>query len=327
VTLTGETITAPSGRARVQLGSATSSDRRFFAVQLRNETGVCTDRFTINRDGQTTIHGDTTLHGDLIVGSLLLHLHDLKDSAGVEFRPLASSPEEAAPWQIYHAVESQEGAPIHQLRLELAHPADQGEASLYKLVIGHADSSGFMPCLSVTADCTVTVHGNLSNLVIQGQLVQRPVQADPDDPRFTDALLDQWLQGTTNAGVVLAPLGLELTAPAEVQAGTALHYRITVRNISTRAVAPVQIRGTLTVQRYRQTVLQQSIEEDFPALRPGQQEEIPGEYTVPRPSAYGVVIIAVTALGIGPAGNIVHTEAQRIVRVTVPVGSEPEGVL
>jgi hypothetical protein len=442
VTLTGETITAPSGRARVQVGSATSGDRRFFAVQLRNETGIFTDRFTINRDGQTTIHGDTTLHDDLIVGSLMLRSDDLKDSArlartlrdaqdpltqylrrafpvetaqslaeyrgacppsgalqvalvtelnrvlddvalynaqrfahvrlrqetdalgtlleqtpqttqnreflqrlfnrllledgypeaivrmgvtpGVEFRPLAASPEEAAPWQIYHAVESQDGAPIHQLRLELAHPADKGEASLYKLVIGHADSSGFIPCLTVTADCTVTVHGNLA---IQGQLVQRPIQADPDDPRFADALLDQWLQWTTSTGTVLVPLGLELTAPAEVQAGATLNYTITVRNISTRAVASVQIRGTLTVQRRGRTVARQSIEEDFPVLEPGQQENILREYTVPRPSAPGVVIIAVTALGVGPAGNIVHTEAQRIVRVTVPEGSEPEGVL
>jgi hypothetical protein len=440
VTLTGETITAPSGRARVQVGSATSGDRRFFAVQLRNETGVFTDRFTINRDGQTTIHGDTTLHGDLIIGSLMLRSDDLKDPArlartlrdaqdpltqylrtvlpttiehldeyrgacppsdvlqvalvtglnnvlddatlydaqrfahvrlrqetealgelleqspqtqnsqllqrlfnrllledgypeaimrmgvtpGVEFRPLAAPPKDAAPWQIYHAVESQDGAPVHQLRLELAHPADKGEASLYKLVIGHADSNRFVPCLSVTADCTVTVHGNLVTL---GQLIQRPVQAAPDDPRLADALLDKLIQGTIAAGVALDPLRLELTAPAEVQAGATLHYTITVRNISTRAVAQVQLRGTLTVRCHGQIVAQQQIEENIPTLAPGLQV-IPKDYAVPELSAPGVVVIDVTALGVGPAGNSVQTAAQpATVNITVPEGSAPEGVL
>jgi len=441
VTLTGETITAPSGRARVQVGSATSGDRRFFAVQLRNETGAFTDRFTINRDGHTTIHGDTTLHGDLIVGSLMLCSDDLKDSArlartlrdaqdpltqylraafsattvrhldeyrgacppssvlqaavvtelnnvlddaalydaqrfahvrlreetdalgklleqppqtqnsqllqrlfnrllledgypeaivrmgvtpGVEFRPLAAPPKEAAPWQIYHAVESQDGAPIHQLRLELAHPADKGEASLYKLVIGHADSNRFVPCLTVTADCTVTVHGDLVTLE---QLVQRPVQPDPDDPRFTDALLDQWLQGIATAGValdsLLDPLRFELTALPAVPAGATLDKPITILNISTRAVASVQVRGTLTVQSQGQTItpapLTLTIQADFDTLEPG-LHVILSNYVVPAGSAPGVVVISVTALGVGPAGNIVHTAAQRTVNITVPEG-------
>jgi hypothetical protein len=432
VALTGETITAPSGRARVQVGSGTSGDRQFFAVRLPDENGAFIDRFTIDRDGHATIHGETTLDGDLIVGSLTLRTDDLNDPArlartlrdaqdplsqylrgtfsqetldqlsgyrgvcppsgmlqevlvtalntaledltlydaqrfahvrlreetealrkmiqrnpqtqnrqllqrlfnrllledgypeviapmgvtpSVEFRPMETPPEAAAPWQIYHTIVSQNDTLIHQLRLELGHPGDTGNPSLYKLVIGHAGINGFVPCLTVAADCTVTIHDNLT---IMGQLVQGPIQADPDDSRFADALLDQWLQGIATAGATLDSLRLELTAPEEVSAGGPLNYTITVRNIGTRPVTPVQLRGSLTVRMQGQTVDQQEIRHDLATLDPG-REDIVTTYDVTAEG--GDITIAVTALGIGPAGNIVSASASKMVQIIT--SSEP----
>jgi len=57
------------------------------------------------------------------------------------------------------------GTPVEQLRLVLGDPVDSGSAT--EFVIGCFTNGQFKPCLTVAADGTVTVHGNL---VVQGTL-------------------------------------------------------------------------------------------------------------------------------------------------------------
>jgi hypothetical protein len=55
------------------------------------------------------------------------------------------------------------GKPVEQLRLILGDPAAAGAAT--ELVIGCFANGQFKPCLTVAADGTITVHGNL---VVEG---------------------------------------------------------------------------------------------------------------------------------------------------------------
>jgi len=54
--------------------------------------------------------------------------------------------------------------------------------------------------LTVTADCNVTVHGNLEP---RGQVLQGPIQADPDDAHFAAHLTKRWLAGVALASLML----------------------------------------------------------------------------------------------------------------------------
>ena len=88
--------------------------------------------------------------------------------------------------------------PIHQLRVEIGHPGDQGDPSRHQLVIGGwlDNPPGFDACLRV-GRCTIEILGDLH---VTGQILEGPVQADPDDPRFGAALLERWLRALTTAG-------------------------------------------------------------------------------------------------------------------------------
>lgn len=134
---------------------------------------------------------------------------------GMTFHPLAQLPAQAAPWQVYHAVVKPEEAPqagaaspidtaaakqspkeIHQLRIEVQNPGDTGDPRLYRFVIGKRDDAAgadgdaeapFIECLIVQADGTVAMLGD--QVRVNGQVLEGPVQANPEDPRLAAALV------------------------------------------------------------------------------------------------------------------------------------------
>jgi hypothetical protein len=321
-TLVGGVISAPSGRARMLIGGEMAGDRRRFAVSLPDASGSFTDRFSIDRDGNTLIHGNTTItDGDLTVAEA-----GARSAWGLEFRPLSAPANVPMPWHMYHTVATQNDTPIHQLRVEIGHPGDKGDPSRHQLVVGSwSDTPAqFDACLMVSADCTVEIRGNLR---VTGQILEGPVQADPDDPRFGAALLEPWLRALTTAGTqtdaFYNTLQVTLDTPYEISSGDTLSYSVTVRNTSASTVTHIQLYETLSVRGA--VVRQGRMGSNELTLGPNEfvqvrTADIQMNYEVPAGPA-GDIIVAVMALGVGAAANVVQASD----RQTVPILSSESG--
>jgi hypothetical protein len=104
--------------------------------------------------------------GQLEIGGALLLGGDLHLAGGrvVLPQPLAEGSSPNPGWQLDHVqTTGASGTAVEQLRLVLGDPATTGAAT--EFVIGSFSNGQFTPCLTVAADGTVTVHGNL---VVQG---------------------------------------------------------------------------------------------------------------------------------------------------------------
>jgi hypothetical protein len=109
-----------------------------------------------HRDGQP---------GQLEVGGALSLGGDLQVDGGrvVLPQPPPTGTKDSPGWQLDHVTTTRAGVTIEQLRLALGDPAAAGNST--ELVIGCFTNGQFKPCLTVGADGTVTVHGNL---VVEG---------------------------------------------------------------------------------------------------------------------------------------------------------------
>ena len=104
--------------------------------------------------GRLEIGGALTVSGDLTI-----------NSGGVVLPQVPAAGAGPNPgWQLDHVKTTDaSGKPVEQLRLILGDPATAGAAT--ELVIGCFANGQFKPCLTVAADGTITVHGNL---VVEG---------------------------------------------------------------------------------------------------------------------------------------------------------------
>jgi hypothetical protein len=269
-TLTGETVVAPSGVARMQVGSELQSDGRIFAVTLANAAGKLIERVGIDREGNTFITGNTTVKKSLTdVNSNELHVR-VGPARLLNFRPLAATPAAAAPWQIYRTSVKENKRPIQQLRFEIAHPGDKAAPELSRLVIGKRAAGVFSACFTVSADCTLTIEGDVN---VGGQLVEGPVQPDATDPRFAGLLAQNWLVGTKvgEVGATTGTIQGTVTDTNRVpmpNVSVELKSNAFTRNIVTdlvgRFVAPVIPIGGYTITAeppgFKRTVVQTTLD-------------------------------------------------------------------
>ena len=194
VGLVGEGVVGPSGRVAVQIGAQDETDENRFAVYVAG-TDPTVPRFALRTDGTARIEGETTISGDLTLRG-----------GAAEFQPgTAGSP--AAPWRVYHAHDAAQD--IHELRVQMARPAPGGATGTNQVVIGSwrkaADETGteseaFHPCLTVSDDGTVTVHGNL---VVTGSIVaeaEAAAELSDEAKRFIGSSL---LTGIGGAGSLI----------------------------------------------------------------------------------------------------------------------------
>jgi hypothetical protein len=320
VTLIGETVNAPSGRARMQVGSEAAGDRRRFAVSLPDEAGTFVDRLVIDQYGDTTVQGDTVLGGDLIL---------VADEAGVEtrsvpniiFEPMPALLEVARPWQIYHTAVSQENVSGHQLRLEIGHPADKDDPGSYSLVIGREiGCGGFDPYLIVWSDGTVGLP-NDKGVIVEGQVTEGPIQLDPDDPHFgelEEKLTDLWLHSLAKAGervdlFYAADLHLqlsELDPPRRVEAGTSLVYSFSVSNAGASAITDIQLFEIVTIG---DDVVSQRPIGDIAILNPAATHSGFGRYDVPANESLIGQAITVEVMARWPsAGTVAQVSSKKV---------------
>ena len=182
VGLVGEQVAAPSGRARVQIGAEQDGDPRRFAVWVpADDPGG--PRLQIDDSGEVGVRGNLTVDGDVTIDGYI--------ELGVGPARAGSSP-----WSISH-VQTDSG---EELRIELPAPA-AGPAA--QVVVGHwdADTKQFQPCLTVGADCTVTLTGDL---VVEGSVTMHGELFAPGlGPEATRAAMSSFLTGVGGASTLL----------------------------------------------------------------------------------------------------------------------------
>jgi hypothetical protein len=212
-TLVGEELRDPAGRARLAFGRVEGRER--LALGLRDAAGETVERLAVERlplplpvrarPGEcppriaaapppfwkATVRATTARAGGL-------KLKPLQDGGprGLQFATPIPVPETPAPWRIYRVAADPEGAHPAELRFEIGHPGDKGDPTTHKLVLGDVDDGAILPWLTVTADCTVTVHGDL---IVEGQVIRAPVPSNPDDPAFAGVVTDAWAKGISAA--------------------------------------------------------------------------------------------------------------------------------
>jgi hypothetical protein len=131
-------------------------------------------------------------------------------AVALEVGPARAGP---SPWSISH-VQPDGG---EELRIELPAPPAAGTAA--QVVVGHwdADTNQFQPCLTVGADCTVTLTGDL---VVEGSVTMHGELFAPGlGPDATRAAMSSFLTGVGSAGTLLgqlfpSPIGEVLTSEA-----------------------------------------------------------------------------------------------------------------
>ncbi len=201
--LVGEAVTAPSGRAKVQIGAESEADENRFAVFVpAPQTGSEeTPRLAIDKDGELNIHGETSLHGDLTI-----------KGGTVEFsEPLPTADDTQQPWRIYRHYQEAQGTgenDTHELRIEMA--GNSGGTN--KVVVGawSEDLKTFQPCLSILDTCQVIVHGDLFvSGAIDGEVEEAKKRAEREESREAVNMVSAALHsGMAGVGAPLASFAL-----------------------------------------------------------------------------------------------------------------------
>lgn len=353
--LTGELVLAPSGRARMQVGSELEGDSRRFGVSVADASGEFTERLAVDRSGNTVVTGNTTIGIEAdatIVRQKAAEAEAKRLASGrpaaasgttveraaasrlvmrpppgtgqtqtteplcgavtrtngetpgaarmINFQPLAVTPAAAAPWQIYRTAIKQDKRTIRQLRIEIGHPGDKGDPKLWKLTIGApaisapGDPPDFKPLLTVSADCTVTIEGNVN---VAGELQEGPIQADPSDPRFAPLIASQWVQGTVIGEVAAAPGSIHATVKDEI-GGVVPGAAAKIENaaLGLKRVAVTDVRGEFTTPnlpagRYTVSIVATGFDPEVTTvnLAVGQKADIPITLKVPPGTIQGTV--------------------------------------
>lgn len=299
IALVGEAVISPGGRApassaagdwvAMQVGAERARDPRRFAVSLPDGAGRIADQLVIDRRGNLAANANVTAGQGL-------------SARGCGFGP-APQPAQAAPWRIYRPAASAKGRRGGMLHIELPHPGQDGDPASYRLVLAGAGQTG--PCLSVRADGTVIVHGDLQ--VKQGQLIEQGAGI-LSNPQVASAALAQWLQSGINTALSVS---FAITGRA---AGQPLGYAVQLRNRGSLSIADLAATITVLVEGAAH-YLKEPLRLGAPALDAGKTmdlAELP-PISLPAGLAAGAQIsIVVTAIGIDASGHLAYGAAARI---------------
>lgn len=335
VGLIGETVTAASQGARMEIGSEQGGGWRFAISLPDSTTGLLEDnRLVIDSYGRNTLRGRVVLQ-------LSAEQNDRQDEAdlilpardpakeppyGLSLEKPIDAPGQATPWRMYHAQvkpPAQDGQPpappLDQLRMELFNPGDQGQPDLYELVIGATEKvidastmteeEKFCPRLRIGADCSVTVYGDV---MLTGSLTQGPIPADPTDPRFVEAIVDSIGRGIS-ASTVESTLEIEIRNPGEVEvmpvAGEPWTYQVTLQNKGTAPVTDIRVNLIVIMPN-------EALTEPLPViskLSPNDSISFSRQVT---PQQGGTLTVSVTAVGFGPQFRTMSKQANRDFNIT-----------
>lgn len=344
VKLVGEKVAAPSGRARVRVGSELASESQRFSVSLPDAHGTHVEHLSIDRAGRTTVRGNARLGDNLLMrkgadaqipsqagrdhcSRARTRADEELAARAVIFRPPVALPAEAAPWQIYRTTITRDKKQVRQLRVEVAHPGDDGDPRLNKLAVGHSEATGeFTSCLTVTADCLVTIVGDLK---VNGQLIEGAIKADPTDPRFGAELLNQWSKGVAAAKAQLPNVfpggGIELEVTVEsvsaIALGGVLNYAVKVVNKGLSGITSVQLYINVAYKNTSGDVIagEKRTYGSF-NLASGEAKTSSSFTYGGATDTNGTLVIAATVIGVGALSNVISEKVEKSVEVYEPVG-------
>jgi hypothetical protein len=267
------------------------------------------DRLAIDPQGRTRVPGAVS-----IAGAVRLPAQAARASRRLSLGATAAAAA-AAPWTLTHVDPPPPDRSPAELRVELAAPPADGDPSLYRLQVGRTDEHGrFVPCLTVDAGCSVTVHGRL---VVKGQLIEGPIQADPADPRFAAALVGQWAEGLTSASrqvdlVYAAELKVGIQPGPAPRPGDSFPYTVTVQNPGRGPATDIALYETLAVDG---AVVRRRKLADQVRLDAGKEARYQLTYDIPPGTGGQRLIMAVSAIGIGPVSNYLSASAEAAVDI------------
>ncbi|MBK9749010.1 MAG: hypothetical protein IPO91_19845 [Chloroflexi bacterium] len=235
-------IINPDERVRVTLDTEAENDSRRFSVATTDLTSEMQDQLMINRVGDTYFYGEVALKSDQPV---------TLNSFGLRLEPHAP-PETPQAWRMYTAIgtegEDTDQHPFTELRVELYHPGKLGDPADYRLELGvygldEKNLRVFSPFLTVVANGTVIMRGDIS----ADQVLQSPIDADLNDPRFQDLLIDP----------VFLNQGLEVTFPNADAAGVITVSKskrpgVQLKNVSGTAINSINLYADVRTNGGRQ---------------------------------------------------------------------------
>jgi hypothetical protein len=309
--LVGESITAASKRTSVQVGNEISGKPERFMVNVGD-----TSTLSIDRAGSTILYGNAVVGGDIMIA-------DSTDSVYVaDFSGPTVPGQTASPWSIYRtSAPGPSGTPVAQLRFEIQSPDGKSDPKGLAFSIGHYQDKAFVPCISVASDCTVTVNGILN---IAGQIIQSPIPADPQDPRFGLAVTQTWTAGLTTAATELdvlqsTALQVQINVQSQGPVGQPLQYTVDVSNSGRFTVNHIHTYATLAMDS---EIQRRELSPADLILQAGQDHSFntPVPFT---PSQAGRITLAVTAIGVGQIGNTVSAQDTTTVDVQIQSAERP----
>jgi hypothetical protein len=312
--LTGESVRAPSGRASLQVGAESAGDPRRFAVLTEVAPPPTDDdtpepltpspQLVVNHEGDLEVYGTSDLNGDVkVIPSA--HLPG-EAHAGVEFGS-ATLPKAASPWTVYRTQIERDGRKANQLRVEIAHPGDDGDPARNRFVLGvidqNASTPAFMPCLAVDANGKVNVHNDLE---VEGLLVEGAIDADPTDPRFAAATAESFVQGSVGGAnqadaFYAAEVTVTVTSEQAPFQGTTFAYKVSVE-AGAAALTNGQVHVVIAIGGSQVQTTQPLNGAPFAA---GSTRELALTFQVPGGTSGQALIVSAMALAIGPASNVV----------------------
>jgi hypothetical protein len=114
----------------------------------------------------------------------------LHASASARLTREAPAREAPMPWRLYR--QRAEGGG-EELRLELGDPGSDGNADSYRFAVGTRQDGTFAPLFSISAAGATRRHDG--EALVASEALRLPIPPDPNDPRFTAAIVEGFHTG------------------------------------------------------------------------------------------------------------------------------------
>jgi len=296
----GEQVRSPSGDAVMHIGTDPGDEFSRFSVVLADGKGTLADRRLAVRYSAESSRSRMLMQGPMSVKE------DVRLQGVLEFRPVPAVEEDEEPvprpWQMYRIGKGKDGSPPESLRMELKHPGGDATGSDYRFAIqvnGAAD-----PLFDVRMDGTTRfTAGGKANaagepMVVEGVLRESPIHADFSDERFIKKVMELVTSGR---------LLVEIEILEKVKQN--IRYIARVTNVGGVDLTGVEIHQSVTYPRHPQPDhLEQvccgiSLDARASANEGGESVDCKWRFLSKDHDSF---VIALLALGVGPAGNIVY---------------------
>ena len=230
--LIGGEVRDPAGRCRVRIGGRAADDRERFAISFDDAQGTSPEQavFQVRQGSETEVRGRLNVAGPVGLAAPLLFRGEAHDPAALR----AAYPD--APWLLYRHSD----ANGNQLRLAMTplpesvserDPEAPGQHTEPLSVGVFSKTKGEI--LTVSADGTVTVHGDL---VVKGLINTRIKPAGSDEP----SVAEEAITGTQAAAMIT---GAAQTAAEQRQKELMEEQKGIVRRFFDRLLAILGLRN------------------------------------------------------------------------------------